>query len=62
LRFFGFEGYVNYLPEGYKEELELIRRDPGVDTVIQHAEYQAMNDPINEELERMPKVARHEEL
>jgi hypothetical protein len=54
--------YVIYLPEGYEEELDLIRRDPGVDTVIQHAEYQAFNDPLDEELERGPKVARHEEL
>jgi hypothetical protein len=50
------------LPKGYEEELELIRRDPGVDLVVQHAEYQAFNDPLDEELERRPKVTRHEEL
>jgi hypothetical protein len=54
--------YVIYLPERYTTELELIRRDPGVDLVVQHAEYQAFNDPLDEELERRPKVARHEDL
>jgi hypothetical protein len=54
--------YVIYLPDQLQEDLDLIRRDPGVDLVVQHAEYQAFNDPIDEEVERRPKVARHDEL
>jgi hypothetical protein len=57
--------YLIHLPGEFRETLELIRRDPGVDSVHEHAEYQAFNDPINEERERElgPKVAtRHEEL
>jgi hypothetical protein len=57
--------YLIHLPEEFRGTLELIRRDPGVDSVHEHAEYQAFNDPINEERERElgPKVAtRHEEL
>jgi hypothetical protein len=54
--------YLIYLPEEYTAELELIRRDPGVDSVYRHAEYQCIDDPMDEELEMLPKVARHEEL
>jgi hypothetical protein len=55
--------YIVYLPVDLKRDLELIRRDPDVSLVVQHAEYQAIDDPISEEFELLPKVAkRHEEL
>jgi hypothetical protein len=45
--------YVIYLPDQLQADLDLIRRDSEVSLVIQHAEYQAMNDPLNDELERV---------
>jgi hypothetical protein len=56
---FDYVHFVICLPD--KEDLDLIRRDPGVTSVLQHAEYQCINDPIPEEDEG-PKVARHDEL
>jgi hypothetical protein len=53
--------FVIVLPDSDRADLDLIRRDPEVDLIIEHAEYQAMNDPIPEE-DRGPKTARHDEL
>ena len=52
--------YIVYLPD--QTDLNLIRRDPEVASVAQNAEYQAIDDPILDELERAPKVAKHDEL
>lgn len=52
--------YVVYLPD--QTDLNLIRRDPEVASVAQNAEYQAVDDPLPEELERGPKIAKHDEL
>lgn len=57
---FDYVHYIIYLPD--QANTDLIRRDPEVTFVIQSAEYQVINDPIPEELERLPKVARHDEL
>ena len=57
---FDYVHYIIYLPD--QANLYLIRRDPEVAFVLQSAEYQVINDPIPEELERLPKVARHDEL
>jgi hypothetical protein len=57
--------YLIHLPGEFRETLELIRRDPSVDSVHEHAEYQVFDDPVNEERgwELGLKVAtRHEEL
>lgn len=42
-----FVHFLIYLPE--KENLGLVRRDPGVELVIESAEYQAISDPTVEE-------------
>jgi hypothetical protein len=55
---FDYVHYIIYLPD--QANLYLIRRDPKVTFVLQSAEYQVINDPIPEKLERLPKVARHE--
>ncbi|KAH0289600.1 hypothetical protein M436DRAFT_55518 [Aureobasidium namibiae CBS 147.97] len=52
--------YIIYLPD--QTYLDLIRRDPEVSLVIQNAEYQAISDPVPEELERGPNVPKHDEL
>jgi hypothetical protein len=39
--------YIIYSPD--RVNLDLIRRDSGVDSVYEHAEYQAIDDPVDEE-------------
>ncbi|KAG9733131.1 hypothetical protein KCU73_g11128, partial [Aureobasidium melanogenum] len=46
---FEFAHYLVCLPE--QEDLDLIRRDPGVRYVVESAEYQMISDPIVEENE-----------
>jgi hypothetical protein len=41
--------YIVYLPEEFEGDLELIRRDPGVEGVQRNAEYQGISDPVDEE-------------
>jgi hypothetical protein len=44
--------YIVYLPDEFEEDLELIRRDPGVEGVQRFAEYQGISDPVDDEDER----------
>jgi hypothetical protein len=56
---FDYVRFVIVLPD--QRDLDLIRRDPEVEYVLQHAEYQCISDPTPEE-DRGPKTARHDEL
>jgi hypothetical protein len=57
---FDYVHFVICLPD--EEDLDLIRRDPEVTSVLQHAEYQCISDPTPEEDARGPKTAKHDEL
>ncbi|CAD0084655.1 unnamed protein product [Aureobasidium vineae] len=55
---FEYAQFIIYLPD--QADLNLIRRDPRVTFVAQDAEYQAINDLMEES--EAPKVAKHDEL
>jgi hypothetical protein len=57
---FDYVHFVIVLPD--QGDLDLIRRDPEVKYVLQHAEYQCISDSTPEEDARGPKTAKHDEL